>query len=146
MFMCQIKQILTRMKAFCRRDPLKAISMCMHGLVEFVYIFWNLSVWFYRLLKKRRWTKLLFIQFSLFLICLEFCKFYAIGMLNAGMTMNAVAMNTGCSTRAIRHLRQRFQATGRTEDRPRSGRTRVSKLGQNRYIWTPTCAISNCTA
>ena len=25
----------------------------------------------------------------------------AIGMLNAGMTMNAVAMNIGCSTRAI---------------------------------------------
>ena len=40
----------------------------------------------------------------------------AIGMLNAGMTMNAAAMNIGCSTRAIRHLRQRFQATGRTED------------------------------
>ena len=33
----------------------------------------------------------------------------AIGMLNAGMTMNAVAMNTACSTRAIRLLRQRFQ-------------------------------------
>ena len=44
----------------------------------------------------------------------------AIGMFNAGMTMNAVAMNIGCSTRAIRHLRQRFQATGHTEDRPRS--------------------------
>jgi hypothetical protein len=27
----------------------------------------------------------------------------AIGMLNAGMTMKAVAMNFGCSTRAIRH-------------------------------------------
>ena len=44
----------------------------------------------------------------------------AIGMLNAGITMNAFAMNTGCSTRAIRHLKQRFQATGRTEDRPQS--------------------------
>ena len=31
----------------------------------------------------------------------------AIGMLKAGMTMNAVAMNIGCSIRAIRHLRQR---------------------------------------
>ena len=30
------------------------------------------------------------------------------GMLNAGMTMNAVALNIGCSTRAIRHHRQRF--------------------------------------
>ena len=33
----------------------------------------------------------------------------AIGMLNAGMTINAVAMNIACSIRAIRHLRQRFQ-------------------------------------
>ena len=39
----------------------------------------------------------------------------AIGMRNAGMTMTAVAMNIGCSTRALRHLRQRFQATGRTD-------------------------------
>ena len=38
----------------------------------------------------------------------------AIGVLNAGMTMNAVAMNIACFTRAIRHLRQCFQATGRT--------------------------------
>ena len=29
---------------------------------------------------------------------------HAIGMLNADMIMNAVAMNTGCSTCAIRHL------------------------------------------
>ena len=42
----------------------------------------------------------------------------AIGMLNAGMTMNAIALNIGCSPRAIRHLNQRFQATGRTKDRP----------------------------
>ena len=49
---------------------------------------------------------------------------------NAGMTMSAVAMIVGCSTRAIRQLRQRFQATGRTEDRPRSGRRRVATRGQ----------------
>ena len=42
--------------------------------------------------------------------------FCGIGMINAGMTMNAVAMNTWCSARAIRHLRQRFQATGLTDD------------------------------
>ena len=58
----------------------------------------------------------------------------AIGMLIAGMTIKAVAMNPGCSTRAILHLRQRFQATGRTEDRPRSGRPRVTTRGQDRYI------------
>ena len=56
-------------------------------------------------------------------------------MLNADMTMNAVVMNIGCSTSAIRHHRQRYQATGCTEDRPRSGRRRVTTLGQDRYIW-----------
>ena len=40
----------------------------------------------------------------------------AFGKHNAGMTMDAVAMNIGCSTPAIRHLRQRFQATGLTKD------------------------------
>ena len=59
------------------------------------------------------------------------------GMLSAGMRMNAVAMNIGCSTRAIRHLRQRFKATGRTEDRPRSGRPLVTTRGQDRYIRHP---------
>ena len=57
-----------------------------------------------------------------------------IGMLSAGMTMTALAMNIGCSTRAIRHLRQRFQATGHTEDRPRSGRRRVRTRCQDSYI------------
>ena len=59
---------------------------------------------------------------------------HAIVMLNAGMTMNAVAMNNACSIPAIRHIRQRFQATGCTEDRPRSRRPSVTKLGQGRYI------------
>ena len=58
----------------------------------------------------------------------------AIGMLNAGMTMNAFAMNIGCSTRAILHLRRHFQATGRTEDRPRSERLRITTHDQDRYI------------
>ena len=57
----------------------------------------------------------------------------AIDMLNAGMTMNTVAMNIGCSTGTIRNLRQRFQATGRTVDRPRSGRHRVTTRGQDRF-------------
>ena len=52
---------------------------------------------------------------------------HAIGTLNAGM-------NTGCVTRAIRHLRQRFQATGRMEYRSRSGRPRVMTRCQDRYI------------
>ena len=59
----------------------------------------------------------------------------AIGMLNAGATMNAVAKNTGCSTRAIQHLRQHFQVTRHTEDQPRSGCLRVITCGQDHYIW-----------
>ena len=55
-------------------------------------------------------------------------------MFHADMTMNAVAMNIGCSIRAIRHLKQRFPATGRMEDRPRSGCPRVTTRGQDRYI------------
>ena len=68
---------------------------------------------------------------------------HVIGMLNAGMTMNSVAMNIECSTRAIRHLRERFQATGRTEDRPRSGRPRVMTCGQGRYIRNMHVAIAS---
>ena len=55
-------------------------------------------------------------------------------MLNAGMMLNTAAMNIGCSTRAIRHLRKHFQATGRTEDLPRSGRQRVTTRGKDCYI------------
>ena len=62
-------------------------------------------------------------------------------MLNAGMKMNADAMNIGCSTRAIRHIRQRFQAIGRTEDRPRSGRPRFP--AKTAIFETPTRAIAS---
>ena len=55
-------------------------------------------------------------------------------MFNAGMTMNAVAMNIRCSTQAIRYRRQRFQATELTEGRPRSRLPRVTTRGQDRYI------------
>ena len=56
----------------------------------------------------------------------------AIGILNADMTMGTVAMNTGCSTRAIRHLRQSFQAAGSTEDL--SERPSVMTCDQDHYI------------
>ena len=55
-------------------------------------------------------------------------------MIHAGMMMNAVALNIGCCTCVFRHPRQHFQATGRTEDLPRSGRSRVTTRGQDRYI------------
>ena len=35
---------------------------------------------------------------------------------------------------AIRDIRQRFQAIGCTQDRPRSGRLRVTTRGQDRYV------------
>ena len=60
----------------------------------------------------------------------------AIGMLQAGMTSEQVAGVMGCSSRTIRRLRERFGATGRTADRPRSGRPRVTTPGQDRYIVT----------
>ena len=60
---------------------------------------------------------------------------HAIGMLDAGMMMKAVAMNIGCSTRAIRHVRQRFQATGCTEDRWRVAKTTTFR--------TPTCTVTS---
>ena len=45
----------------------------------------------------------------------------AIGMLNAAeMETNEVARVVGNSSSSIRYLRQRFQATGCTEDSPRS--------------------------
>ena len=53
---------------------------------------------------------------------------------NAGKTIHAVAMNIGCSTCAFRHPRQRFQATGRTEDQPCNGRLHVTTHGQ-RYLF-----------
>ena len=59
----------------------------------------------------------------------------AIGMLNAGMTMNTDAMNIA---HVLRHLRQRFHATGRTKDRPRNGRLRITTA----IFSTPICAIA----
>ena len=70
------------------------------------------------------------------------CK-RATGMLNAGMTINAVAMNIGCSTSAIRHLMQHFRATGRTEDQSRSGRQRVMTRGKDSYIRYTTYTIAS---
>ena len=69
---------------------------------------------------------------------------HAIGMLNAGTTVNAVAMNIGCSTRAIRHLRHHFQATWRTEDRPRSARLRYIRNTHLRNCFqTATATAAN---
>ena len=103
----------------------------MYRPVEFVYIFETFRSDFmdFYVTKERSLEKQSFFQFSFFYMhrISQNLGEYAIGMLNAGMTMNAVAMNIGCCTRAIPHLRQRFQATGSTEDRPRSGRPLYSE-------------------
>ena len=64
----------------------------------------------------------------------QYLRKHAIGMVNAGMMMNAVAMNIGCSTRVILHLRQGFQATERMDDRPHSGLSRITMCDQDCYI------------
>ena len=90
---------------------------------------------FYVNTKKALKKKKLFCQFYFIFDMpriLQNLREHAIGMLNAGMTMNVVAMNIGRSTRAIRHLKKLFQATWRTKDRLRSGRPRVTTRRQDR--------------
>ena len=112
----------------------------MDESVEFVYIFFKtfLSdfIDFYVNKKKTLKKKIFFSVFFIFDMprIPQNLRERAIDMLNAGMTMNAVAMVIGCCTFVIRHLRQRFQATKRTEDRPHSARPRVTTHAQNRYI------------
>ena len=58
----------------------------------------------------------------------------AIGRIQAGESQNVVARdyNVHCST--ISRLWQRYQQQGTTDDRPRSGRPRVTTAAQDRYI------------
>lgn len=58
----------------------------------------------------------------------------AIGRLNAGQTARHVANHFNVHVRTIYRLQQRFQATGSTSDRPRSGRPPVTTLRQDRQI------------
>ena len=109
----------------------------MHGPVEFVFnIFKTFQSDFIELnINKKKTLKNTFSSSFLDMPRIaQNLRERAIGMFNAGMTMNAVVVDIGRSTRAIRHLGQRFQATGHTEDRPRSRRPRVTTHGQDRYI------------
>ena len=58
----------------------------------------------------------------------------AIGMLQAGKSVRGVAHRFGCSRVAIYDLQRRFQDTGRTLDRQRSGHPRVTTPNQDRRI------------
>lgn len=60
----------------------------------------------------------------------------ALGMLQGGMRTADVARAINCNVRTVRRLRQHNKETGRTADRPRSGRPRVTTPAQDRYIRT----------
>ena len=111
---------------------MKAISTSMHDPEDSCVSFETFQsdfIDFYDNKKKTLKKKMAF-----FLRIPQNLREHAIDILNDGMTMNAVSMNIGCFTRANLHLRQRFQATGRTEDRPYGGRPRVTTLGEDCYI------------
>ena len=57
-------------------------------------------------------------------------------MLQGGMRTADVARAINCNVRTVRPLRQSYRETGRTADRPRSGRLRVTTPAQDRYIRT----------
>ncbi|XP_071184961.1 uncharacterized protein [Salvelinus alpinus] len=59
---------------------------------------------------------------------------HALGMLQGGMRTADVARAINCNVRTVKRLRQRYRETGRTADRPRSGRPRVTTPAQDRYI------------
>ena len=59
----------------------------------------------------------------------------ALGMLQGGMRTADVARAINCNVPTVRRLRQSYRETGRTADRPHSGRPRVTPA-QDRYIRT----------
>ena len=58
----------------------------------------------------------------------------AIGMLNGGTSQIEVARQFGVTDRTIRYLQTRLRETGSSNDRPRSGRPRVTSAADDRYI------------
>uniref|UniRef100_A0A8C7GGU9 Tc1-like transposase DDE domain-containing protein n=1 Tax=Oncorhynchus kisutch TaxID=8019 RepID=A0A8C7GGU9_ONCKI len=60
----------------------------------------------------------------------------ALVMLQGGMRTENVARAINSNVRTVRNLRQRYRETGRTADRPRSGRPRVTTPAQDWYIRT----------
>jgi hypothetical protein len=55
------------------------------------------------------------------------------GMLQGAMRTADVARATNCKVHTVRCLRQCYRETGRTGDRPRSGRPHVTTPAQDRY-------------
>ena len=74
----------------------------------------------------------------------------ALGMLQGGMRTADVARAIHSNVRTVRRLSQRYRETGRTADRPRNGRLRVTTSAQDRYIQTShlrdRCRMATATA
>jgi hypothetical protein len=60
----------------------------------------------------------------------------ALGLLQGGMRTADVTRAINCNVRTVRRLIQSYRETGRTADRPRSGRPCVTTPAQDRYIQT----------
>ena len=58
----------------------------------------------------------------------------ALGMLQGGMSTADVAWAINCYVKIVRRQIQHYRETGRTADRPRSGRPHVKTPVQDRYI------------
>ena len=56
-------------------------------------------------------------------------------MVQANMDVTAVARTFGCKRLAIHRLCRRFQMTGSTKDRPRSGRPKVTFPADDIFIY-----------
>ena len=57
-----------------------------------------------------------------------------IGMRNTGMSAIVVPQHFGCTRKTIERLRRRFRVTGNVDDRPQSGKPRVTAAADDRYI------------
>ena len=60
----------------------------------------------------------------------------ALEMLQGGIRTAVVARAINSNVHTVRRLRQRYRETGRTADRPHSGRPRVTTPVQDQYIRT----------
>ncbi len=58
----------------------------------------------------------------------------AIGMFESGMGQEAIAGRLGCSQPAISNLINRYLQSGTVQDRPRTGRPRVTTANQDHYM------------
>ena len=63
-------------------------------------------------------------------------RYEMVGMSRANATVAGVVNHFGMSRECINSLRNRLQATGTVNDRPRSGRSRATAAAKDRHIRT----------